>query len=75
MRFVEFTSGLQTFVTKEEQELIETVSKGPVRKKDLTEREQQVASHLAAKSILMRQKQDDTIYYKLSNKANSTSTY
>ena len=43
MRFVEFTSGLQTFVTKEEQELIETMSKGPVKKRDLSEREQQVA--------------------------------
>ena len=75
MRFVEFTSGLQTFVTKEEQELIETVSKGPVRKKDLTEREQQVARRLTEKSILTRQKQDDSIYYKLSKAANSTSTY
>ena len=75
MRFVEFTSGLQTFVTKEEQELIETMSKGPVRKRDLTEREQQVASRLTEKSILTRQKKNDSIYYKLSKAANSTSTY
>lgn len=75
MRFVEFTSGLQTFVTKEEQDLIETMSKGPVNKRDLTEREQQVARRLTEKSILTRQKQDDSIYYKLSKAANSTSTY
>jgi hypothetical protein len=75
MRFVEFTSGLQTFVTKEEQELIETMSKGPVKKRDLTEREQQVARRLTEKSILTRQKHDDSIYYKLSKATNSTSTY
>lgn len=75
MRFVEFTSGLQTFVTKEEQDLIETMSKGPVNKRDLSEREQQVARRLTEKSILTRQKQNDSIYYKLSKAANSTSTY
>ena len=75
MRFVEFTSGLQTFVTKEEQDLIETMSKGPVKKRDLSEREQQVAHRLTEKSILTRQKNDDSIYYKLSKAANSTSTY
>ena len=75
MRFVEFTSGLQTFVTKEEQDLIETISKGPVNKRDLSEREQQVARRLTEKSILTRQKNDDSIYYKLSKAANSTSTY
>jgi len=75
MRFVEFTSGLQTFVTKEEQELIETMSKGPVKKRDLNEREQQVAHRLTEKSILTRQKQNDSIYYKLSKAAHSTSTY
>ena len=75
MRFVEFTSGLQTFVTKEEQELIETMSKGPVRKRDLTEREQQVARRLTEKSILTRQKHDDSIYFTISKAANTSSTY
>lgn len=74
MRFVEFTNGLQTFVTKEEQDLIETMSKGPVNKKDLSEREKLVARRLTEKSILTRQKHDDSIYYKLSEKANPTST-
>ena len=75
MRFIEFTSGLQTFVTKEEQELIETMSKGPVKKRDLSEREQQVARRLTEKSILTRQKQNDSIYYKVSEKTNTRSTY
>jgi len=59
MRFVEFTSGLQTFVTKE----------------DLTEREQQVARRLTEKSILTRRKQDDSIYFTISKAANTSSTY
>ncbi len=75
MRFVEFTSGLQTFVTKEEQDLIETMSKGPVKKRDLSEREQQVAHRLTEKSILIRQKHNDSIYFTISKRANSTSTY
>ena len=36
MRFVEFDTGLQTYVTQEEQELIDTISKQPVKKRDLT---------------------------------------
>ena len=65
MRFVEFTTGLQTYVTKEEQELIEQVSEKPVRKRDLTEREQEVARRLTEKSISIRQKQNDNIIFKL----------
>ena len=67
MRFVEFTSGLQTFVTREEQELIEQISEKPVRKRDLTERQQEVARRLTEKSILIRQKQNDNIVFKLGN--------
>lgn len=67
MRFVEFTSGLQTFVTQEEQELIEQISEKPVSKRDLTERQQEVARRLTEKSILIRQKQNDSIIYKLGN--------
>jgi len=67
MRFVEFTSGLQTFVTQEEQELIEQISEKPVRKRDLTERQQEVARRLTEKSILIRQKQNDSIVFKLGN--------
>jgi len=76
MRFVEFTNGLQTFVSGEEQELIEAISeKKLVSKKDLSERQQLVARRLAEKSILVRQNKNDSIYYKLSNRANTSSTY
>ena len=65
MRFVEFDTGLQTYVTQEEQELIDTISKQPVMKRDLTLREQEVARHLTNKSILIRQKVNDSIIFKL----------
>jgi len=75
MRYVEFTSGVQTYVNKEEQELIETVSENPVKKRDLKEREQEVARHLTQKSILIRQKINDHIIYRINNNANFTSSY
>ena len=75
MRYVEFTSGVQTYVNKEEQELIETVSENPVKKRDLTVREQEVARHLAQKSILIRQKINDHIGYRINSNANFTASY
>ena len=67
MRFIEFDTGLQTYITQEEQELIEQISEKPVRKRDLTERQQEVARRLTEKSILIRQKQNDNIVFKLGN--------
>jgi len=76
MRYVEFRTGLQTFVSGEEQDLIETINeKGRVLKKDLTEREQEVARRLAEKSILTRQKTNEKIYYKVANNAEYSKTY
>ena len=70
MRYVEFTQGYNTFVSGEEQDLIETIAnEGIVLKRDLSEREQKVASNLANKSILIRQRTDEKIYYKLSRRA------
>ena len=67
MRYVEFTQGYNTFVSGEEQDLIETIiEKGQVLKSELSEREQKVASNLANKSILIRQRTDEKIYYKIS---------
>jgi hypothetical protein len=75
MRYVEFKNGLQTFVSGEEQDLIETIDeKGLVAKKDFTEREQLVARRLAEKSILTRQKTNDKIYYKISRNADHHTT-
>ena len=76
MKYVEFKNGLQTVVSGEEHDLIETVNKqGRVLKRDLTEREQEVARRLAEKSILTRQKTDDRIYYKIASKAGTSTTY
>ena len=67
MRYVEFTKGFSTFVSGEEQDLIEAIrAKGQVLKRELSEREQKVASNLANKSILIRQRTDEKIYYKVS---------
>jgi hypothetical protein len=76
MRYVEFKTGLQTFISGEEQELIEAIDeKGLVNKKDLNEREQEVAKRLAEKSILIRQNTDDKIYFKISRQADHHTSY
>jgi len=73
MRYVEFTQGYNTFVSGEEQDLIETImEKGQVLKSELSEREQKVASNLANKSILIRQRTDEKIYYKVSKQTGTT---
>jgi len=73
MRYVEFTQGYNTFVSGEEQDLIEAITeKGQVLKNELSERQQKVASNLANKSILIRQRTDEKIYYKISRKARHT---
>ena len=73
MRYVEFTQGYDTFVSGEEQDLIEAITeKGQVLKSELSEREQKVASNLANKSILIRQRTDEKIYYKVSKQTGIT---
>ncbi len=73
MRYVEFTQGYNTFVSGEEQDLIEAIAeKGQVLKRELSEREQKVASNLVNKSILIRQRTDEKIFYKISKGAGST---
>ena len=69
MRYVEFTQGYNTFVSGEEQDLIEAIAeKGQVLKRELSEREQKVASNLVNKSILIRQRTDEKIFYKISKR-------
>ena len=73
MRYLEFTQGYNTFVSGEEQDLIEAIAeKGQVLKRELSEREQKVASNLVNKSILIRQRTDEKIFYKISKGAGST---
>ena len=70
MRFVEFTQGYNTYVSGEETELLGAIRrKEQVFKNELSERQQKVASNLASKSILIRQRTDEKISYKISNKA------
>ena len=72
MRYVEFTQGYNTFVSGEEQDLIEAIAeKGQVLKRELSEREQKVASNLVNKSILIRQRTDEKIFYKISKQTGS----
>lgn len=76
MRFVEFTNGIKTYVSGEEQDLLKHIDENnSVLKKDLTERQQLLASRLTGKSILIRQKNGDQILYKLSNSAEYTAPY
>jgi len=72
MRYIEFTQGYTTFVSGEEQDLIEAIAeKGQVLKRELSEREQKVASNLVNKSILIRQRTDEKIFYKISKQTGS----
>ena len=76
MRFVEFTNGIKTYVSGEEQDLLKHIDENnSVLKKDMTERQQLLASRLTGKSILIRQKNGDQIEYKLSNSAEYTAPY
>ena len=76
MRYIQFKHGLQTFISGEERDLIETINeKRMIPKKDLSEREQQVARRLAEKSILTRLNTDDKIYYKIKHDADTIATY
>jgi len=76
MRYIQFKNGLQTFISGEERDLIETINeKRMILKKDLSEREQQVARRLAEKSILTRLNTDDKIYYKIVYNADTIATY
>jgi len=73
MRYVEFTQGYNTYVSGEETDLIEAIAeKGQVLKRELSEREQKIASNLVNKSILIRQRTDEKIFYKISKRAGST---
>jgi hypothetical protein len=73
MRYIQFKHGLQTFISGEEREEIN--EKRMIPKKDLSEREQQVARRLAEKSILTRLNTDDKIYYKIKHDADTIATY
>jgi len=71
MRFIEILNKLQIPITNEEQCVLERIQdKGTVNKRDLTEREQYLATQLVNKSIIIRKKHHGNIIYE---KPNSTS--
>ena len=76
MRFVEFDNGIKTYVSGEEHDLLEQIANaGSISKRDLKEREQQLAKDLTIRSILIRQKVNDDIQFKISKTANYTTAY
>jgi hypothetical protein len=66
MKIIEVTSGLHMPVTNEESDLLSKFHEGnSVSRKDLNERQIEVANHLVNKDVLYRKNQDGRItYYK-----------
>ena len=65
MRYVEVLGGLQTFLSNEENELVEAVQKhGRLRHDDLDERQLEHCNNLVKRGILMRQDDQDGRYFK-----------
>ena len=67
MRFVEIATGIQVAVSGEENKLYERIAKaeeGPIRKRDLSEREQYLANQLVNKSMITRRRKNGEIYFR-----------
>jgi hypothetical protein len=76
MRFLEFSKGPSTFITNEEQDLLQQIiNKGVVYKKKLSEREAELANRLVNKDLLLRKRIDDQITYQRSSKSKSQKSY
>ena len=69
MRFIEIAQGIQVAVSGEENKLYERIikaEKGPVRKRDLSERDQYLANQLVNKSMIIRRRKNGEIYFRKS---------
>jgi hypothetical protein len=66
MKIIEVTSGLHMPITNEESDLLSKFHEGnSVSRKDLNERQIEVANHLVNRDVLYRKNQDGRItYYK-----------
>jgi hypothetical protein len=65
MKIIELLNKLQLPITNEEFELLsQFVSDTPIQKRDLTEREQYLATQLTVKDVLLRTNEDGRIYYR-----------
>jgi hypothetical protein len=70
MRFAEFKPGISVFITNEEQDLFRKIyGAGKVSKRDLEERECNIANQLVIKNMLVRKRVNDSIIYKPQAKA------
>ena len=70
MKFSEFRPGIQTYITNEEQDLFRKIhSEGKVSKRNLTEREQEIANKLVVRNLLVRKRVNDSIIFKPQTKA------
>ena len=70
MRFAEFKPGISVFITNEEQDLFRKIyGNGKVSKRDLDERECNLANQLVIKNMLVRKRVNDSIIYKPQAKA------
>ena len=64
MKYVEILGGIQTFISNEENELVETVQKeGRMWRKDLDERQLEHCNNLVKRGILMRQEDEQGAMY------------
>ena len=65
MKIVELLTGVTQPVSNEEYTLFRSFHEGTMRyKKDLTERDQQIANQLVVKDLLVRINEDGKILYK-----------
>ena len=66
MKIIEVTGGLHMPITNEESDLLSKLHEGnSVSRKDLNERQIEVANHLVNRDVLYRKNQDGRItYYK-----------
>lgn len=64
MKYVEILGGIQTFISNEENELVEAVQKeGRMWRKDLDERQLEHCNNLVKRGILMRQEDEQGAMY------------
>ena len=66
MRYVEILGGIQTFISNEENELVEAVQKeGRMWRKDLDERQLEHCNNLVKRGVLTRQQNEQgDVYFK-----------
>lgn len=67
MKILELSSGLRTVVSNEENMVIELIQQnhGLIHKRQLDERQQQVASDLVKRDVLTRTREQGRICYRL----------